>query len=753
MLKNHYIRFDGNQSDDLIYKLETAIFDKKLQMRGSLNPEAKIGILAIDEKSINQFGRPPISRQYYKKAFENLKKHGVQWIGMDVIFSEDERMSVDDISPRLKEIISSESKEENLTNLLEILNGKNVRSVADQSLFEGISDFKNVVMGFFYFKAENEANDNLGPVNRYEGLAYMQSSEIEFLNFPEGKSLSDYNKPIKPAGIVSNTDYLSSASEHFSFFSNEADGDAINRWATLVANINGVVLPSLSLKTAVSYLNRGIEITFDEIGVSSIRLYDKEDWSAETIDIPVDPLGLGRVLINHRGPSRTFPHFSLADAYNDTFTAEQKSRLKDSILLLGATATGTNDIRPNPFDAMIDGVENHAAVIDNIINQDFYKRPLEIFSTERNILLAVGISSTFLFSILSPVGSGILLILTLGAIFLSDYFYYFNDGVWLYTGVPSLLLLLIFGLTIFHRFAVEQREKRQIRGVFQHYLSPEVIDDILSQSGSLGLGGARKDLTVFFSDVRSFTTISESLTPEKLSDVMNRYFTPMTSIILQSKGVLDKYIGDAIMAFWGAPLKLENHPDIACTCSLAMLDELDRLREEFAKEGLPAIDIGIGLNTGPMSVGNMGSEERFTYTVMGDSVNLGSRLEGLTKDYGVKIIISEYTYEKITKEIFYTRELDDIRVKGKNIPVRIYELIRPKSFKSEAIINDFIASFSKGRQAYLRQNWDEALDCFSRCLEIKSDDKASQLYIDRIEQFKIESPGINWDGVFVFNHK
>ncbi|MCX6129035.1 MAG: adenylate/guanylate cyclase domain-containing protein, partial [Proteobacteria bacterium] len=304
-----------------------------------------------------------------------------------------------------------------------------------------------------------------------------------------------------------------------------------------------------------------------------------------------------------------------------------------------------------------------------------------------------------------------------------------------------------------YKYMTEEREKKMVKGAFQHYLSPEVIDQVLQNPDQLKLGGEKKELTVFFSDVRGFTTISETLTPEKLSELMNEYFTPMTSIVLRSKGVLDKYIGDAIMAFWGAPLQLENPAETACQAAIEMLYALDKLRMEFKAKGFPDIDIGIGLNTGPMSVGNMGSGERFTYTVMGDAVNLGSRLEGLTKEYGIKIMISEFTQAKLSKEKFFTRDLDDIRVKGKNEPVKVFHLIRPDYLPDAQQLRQFVSSFEAGRRAYKLQEWDESRRHFVACLQMKPDDKASSLYCERIDHYKEEAPGSSWDGVYTFKHK
>ncbi|MBF0443890.1 MAG: CHASE2 domain-containing protein, partial [Oligoflexales bacterium] len=427
--------------------------------------------------------------------------------------------------------------------------------------------------------------------------------------------------------------------------------------------------------------------------------------------------------------------------------------LNGSVLLLGATATGTNDIRPNPFDPSIDGVENHAAAIDNIISKNFLRRSDKTYEIELMIVLGIGLLFAPLMIWGKAIVSGLAVVTFLIGYYYFDMYFWFQKGIWAFMAVPCLEIMIMFITTTLYKYMTEEAEKKKVKGVFQHYLSPDVINQVLDDPENLKLGGEKKELTVFFSDVRGFTTISESLSPEKLCELMNDYFTPMTSIVLRSGGVLDKYIGDAIMAFWGAPIDLPKHPDVAVQASLEMLYALDRVREDFKKKGFPQIDIGIGLNTGPMSVGNMGSGERFTYTVMGDSVNLGSRLEGLTKEYGIKAMMSEFTHAKLTKGKFYTRDLDDIRVKGKMEPVKVFHLMRPDFLSKDSNIWEFIEIFEAGRKAYIRQDWEESKKRFHECLKIKPDDRASFLYLERVGQYMEQSPGENWDGVFTFTHK
>jgi adenylate cyclase len=750
---DHYRTFRFDTRNDFVYKMESKLLDFKLKLRGPLKTSGKVGILAIDEKSLEKFGRWPFPRRYYEKAFQNLKKFGVKIVGFDSVYSEAERTYLDDALPVIENLkssqgnISAKSVMSSVSNMEALLR----QSPSDISFQRAIANFENIVMGYFFFGSEWEAATNMGKSPRYRLLDEMSSSQVQF-DMPKNHKLSDYTLLKKAHGIVPNTLEYTKVGKHFAFFSNDADDDAINRWIILVANINGNLMPSLSLKTVAEYMNREVFVFFDDLGIENISLVNREDES-DAIEVPIDPLGSGRMAINHIGSGRSFHHYSLADAYDNSFKPEEIKKLKGSLLLLGATATGINDIRPNPFDPSIDGVENHAAAIENIITGKFLKRPVSIYKTELLIILAIGLLFAPIMMWAKAAVSALSVFLFLGGYYYVDKYLWFQNGTWAFMAIPTIEILAMFILTTLYKYMTEEAEKKKVKGAFQHYLSPDVINQMLDDPEAMSLGGVKKELTVFFSDVRGFTTISESLSPEKLCELMNDYFTPMTSIVLKSGGVLDKYIGDAIMAFWGAPITLPNAPDIAAKASIDMLFALDRVKDDFKKKGFPPIDIGIGLNTGPMSVGNMGSHERFTYTVMGDAVNLGSRLEGLTKSYGIKIMMSEFTHQKLTPGLFFTRDLDDIRVKGKNEPVNVFELMRPDFLKRTDMINEFIEQFNTGRSHYKQQQWQKAAELFNQCLKMKPEDKATALYIERINEYLQSPPGEAWDGVYTFTHK
>ena len=315
---------------------------------------------------------------------------------------------------------------------------------------------------------------------------------------------------------------------------------------------------------------------------------------------------------------------------------------------------------------------------------------------------------------------------------------------------PLTEIASIFMAITIYRYLTEEKEKRVVRNAFQFYLTKSVVDAVLKDTSRLKLGGEKKELTALFSDIRGFTTISERLQPEELVHLLNSYLTPMTDIVFQHEGTLDKYMGDAIMAIFGAPVDQPDHATRACITALDMMARLNELQAKWRAEGLPEVDIGIGLNSGMMVVGNMGSAMRFDYTVMGDNVNLASRLEGINKEYGTNIVISENTLA-LAKNDVYVRELDAVRVKGKRDPVRIFEL-RGRG-KPEAMEAEFIATFESGIAHYRGQRWDDAITSFSRCLAMKDTDYCSKKYLDRVRSMQEDPPGEGWDGVYTMKTK
>jgi adenylate cyclase len=569
---------------------------------------------------------------------------------------------------------------------------------------------------------------------------------------PDGFELNKY-PDLAIGALVGNTDFIAASSPNFGFFNNEPESDAVMRWVTMLRSAQNNLLPSMSLKMASKITGRDIVGVFDRIGVEEIMLVNPDN-DKDVIKIPVDPTGRGKVMLNHLGPSATLKQISLAEAYDGVFSDADAKAIKGMSFVMGPTAMAINDIRANPFDSTFNGVEHHATMIDNIVSKRFFRRPVDIYRQEMLVLAVLGLVFSIVLSFTSALASAVSLVLVSIGYFYLDRYLWFSNGIWVYMGMPYIQITGLFVTVTLYKYFTEEREKKKVKGAFQHYLSPDVMNQVLDNPDKLKLGGERRECTVFFSDVRGFTTISEALSPEKLVELMNEYLSPMTDVILKSGGVLDKYIGDAIMAFWGAPIESPDQADIAAKAVLGMLEKLEELRRAFPTKGFPVIDIGCGLNTGMVSVGNMGSAERFAYTVMGDAVNLAARLESITKQYGVRCVLSQNSYGRLKNPSDYLiRDLDDIVVKGKREAVKIYELMAPHAMPNMNALKNLIGEFQLAREFYRKQDWSNAKKHLSACIQLRPDDVPTKIYFDRVQEME-KTPFIeNWDGVHVFKHK
>ena len=757
-LFKHYASWE---TEDLVYIVESTILDWKFRQRGELKTETPVGVLAIDERSLTEFGRWPFSRRYYAQAFDNLKKLGVKWIGFDSVWAEPEKALLEDGQAELERIKRGEVKKP-LASLEQMLEA----SSSDRVFVESVRRFENVVMGYFFFASEYEAQLNVGHRDPFMGLEPMIGSEIMLYDIPQGMTLDDYPFLTTAYGVVANTPFHSSASDHFAFFSNDADDDAINRWVMLLAKIDGHLMPSLSLKTAAEYLNREIFVFFDSVGVETIALVNREDES-DVIEIPTDPKGRARLLLNHRGPNRAFKHFSLVDAYNNSFSEEEKKALDGAVLLLGATAIGMNDMRPNPFDATVDGVENHAAAIDNIIQGNFMKRPADIYEIELYIVLGIGLIFGPLMIWGPAMLSGLAMLVFLVGYYYFDHYVWFENGIWTYMAIPYLEILSMFTLTTLIKYISEEKDKKFLKSAFGSYISPELIDEMYSSGEPPKLGGTSGILSAYFTDIQGFSSFSEKLTAPQLVELLNEYLTAMTDILLEHKGTLDKYEGDAIIAFFGAPMKLPDHARRAVTVAVRMQEKLLELRQKWVEEGDKWPDIvkemrmRIGINSGEIVTGNMGSRDRMNYTMMGDSVNLAARLEEAAKQYGIFTQISSMTRELAGPEHFELRELDTIRVVGKTEPVTTYDVLGVAGETSQDLIA-LKEHFHKALALYKNQQWDAAIAGFETSLEYEykrypdlkgKKTNPSLVYIERCKAFKENPPPADWDCVYTLTSK
>lgn len=511
------------------------------------------------------------------------------------------------------------------------------------------------------------------------------------------------------------------------------------------------------------------KISAEEKRITSFQIMNSDD--KKVLDIPVD--SSGRALINYYGKQMSLPYVPAAEVFSESedmfyyitqidpatkrpapkkiFTTK-KDFFKGRSILVGATAIGIYDLRTTPLEANYPGPEIHLTMLANLYEQTLLKQWPDESRYFPWIVFCFGLLISIIWSQLGAVSSFVSLLVTIPLIFGADMFLFYKMNL-VFSGFFLLIILSFtsnFTIT-FYKYFTEELKKKQLKTTFSKYVSPAVVDEILKSDENLKLGGRRQRMSVFFSDVRGFTTISEKLAPEELSRVLNLYLTPMTEIVFANKGTLDKYIGDAIMAFFGAPITDQNHAEQACRTALQSLVKLKDLQKKFKEQNLPYIDIGIGINTGEMSVGNMGSNIVQNYTVMGDSVNLASRLEGTTKEYGVRIIINETTNEDV-KGKFITREIDRVKVKGKNVPVAIFELLgETKATKTDSLA--YLNDFQKGYEFYLAKDFLNAITEFEKALAINADDPVSKLYLKRCKEFIEDPPEADWDGVYVMKTK
>jgi adenylate cyclase len=713
--------------------IELKTLDLRIASRGALPAGGETVIAVVDEKSLSELGRWPWPRTTIARLLDQLKASGAKAIGFDIVFSEpDDNSSLKTISELSSEIKKSGTRDKSIVALL---SKKKAAADTDTALAKSIARAGNVTLGYF-FHLSNKDVVHLTEKEILESAANIKNSRYQIINSSEKDP--DDDALAKAYAPETNLKTLSAAAANSGYFNMSPDSDGSMRWSPLVIKFRNNYYSSLPLSVLLQYLDwPPLSLNLAGYGAESVKIGDTT--------IPTDESG--RLLVNYLGPAKTFPHYSISDILHGRIPAE---KIRNKIVIVGATAIGIYDLRVTPFGATYPGVEIHATVIDNILHRNF----LTHSSFTRFIDLCAIILFGLLMGLIIPrlrAVTGIIFALIIVGIFVAINMFIFSSyNIWLNLVYPAITMAIIYLAITVYRYVTEEREKKKIRGAFQYYLTASVMNEILKDPSKLKLGGDKKNLTVMFSDIRGFTTISEGLTPEQLVHLLNEYLTAMTDIVFKYEGLLDKYIGDAIMAVWGDPIDQPDHPLRACRTALEMMETLKTLQVKWAAEGWPRIDIGIGINTGDMTVGNMGSLMRFDYTVMGDMVNLSSRLEGINKEYGTHIVISEFTYKVVNDQMF-CRELDSVRVKGKKLPVKIYELLAEK--KNAAPLESFARLFEEALEKYKQGKWDDAIAAFQKVLELRPDDTTSNIYVERCRTMKEHPPEGEWDGVFTMTRK
>lgn len=756
--------------------VELKAFDLHFLSRDKIQPGSDVVIVAIDEKSLDRFGRWPWPRKRIAELTDKLKKAGAKVVAFDIIFSEPDESSginvIKSIKGRLKK------KDAEAVSVVEAIE-KDADN--DMRLAAAVKGNPSVVLGYFFFTSQDDikhrgnTSSTAGSKSIPEPASYIKSSRYSLVRYLEKNAPQP--KLLNAIGVQENIAVISKAANSFGYFNILPDlEDGIVRWVPLAIKYGEDIYPHLSLEAVRKFLGSPpLILNVAGYGVDSIQIGNKT--------VPTDERG--RILVNFRGPQKTFPYYSFSDVIDGQVPGDA---LKDKIVLVGATATGIYDMRATPLGGTFPGIEIHANIIDTILRDDYIHRPdwIVVFDILAILMLGIALSIAIpkvrpLYTALSAIGFIVFYII------LNNYI--FNHWkMWLTEVYPIFTIIAVFGSAITFQFMTEEKKKKEIRDAFSRYVSPSLVGEILKDPKRLVLGGEEKRLTVLFSDIRGFTSISETLKPQVLVKLMNDYLTPMTDIVLKNGGTIDKYMGDAIMAFWGAPVWQDDHAHRACRAALEMLEKLSELQMVWGKSGLPKLDIGIGISTGKVTVGNMGSTTRFDYTVMGDTVNLGSRLEGLNKEYGTHIIVPKYTYDDIEeskgdqrerkrrdlsswsakaleqrflkdrraessapKGEFLLRQLDMLKVKGKDSPIKVYELLEKKSDASN--LKEIVELFEAGLELYRKKEWDRAEACFQNVLKLKADDGPSKTFLFRIKELRETELPSGWDGVFVMKKK
>ena len=638
---------------NLLHIAELTLYDQHFRLRGVRAGNDQIVIVAIDEASLREVGRWPWSRRVLAELVGRLDAAGAAAIAFDIILNEPEvggeQQTARRIAERLRALGAPPAVQRELAGAVR-------EADADRRLADAIRKSGRVILAAQFTLSLTSPTE---PPAR-EGQP-MKSALGSFKNYAERglfppPSAQAEGFPIRP---------LLEVAQAVGHVNMVADLDGSTRLEALLVESRGHYYPSLALETvrvAARLDPRKLRVEFGH----AVQLGD--------VAIPID--ARARVLVDYAGPPRTFAHFPAAGLLRGEVPTE---RLKDKVVFIGATAEGTYDLRVTPFSPVFPGVEKHANVAANLLDGRFITRPAWVEFVEAAGIVIFPLLLAWLLPRLRPVTS----LGAAAAIWLALFgvtHWAFLQGLWLPVIYPSLALGLTWVAITVYRFFTEERQRLFTKRAFQQYVSPEVVERIVEDPTALQFGGETRELTVLFSDIRDFTTYTEKHDPQEVVRMLREYLTNMTDQVLKQQGTLDKYIGDAVMAIFGAPVALPDHAERACRAALAMAAEVERLQAKWVAEGKEPFRIGIGINTGQMVVGNLGSEQLFDYTVIGDEVNLGARLESLNKEHQTSkhIIISEGTYEA-AKDAIEVRRLGEVTVKGKTRPVVIYELLDLKA--------------------------------------------------------------------------
>jgi adenylate cyclase len=707
--------------------LDDRLRDLLFLSRGEINTTKEIVIVDIDEKSLKELGQWPWEREYLAQMLVNLTNSDVKIIGLDIMFPEYDKTSPHRLAEKLD------------LNISEFDN-------YDLILGYVLSQTPTILGYTFDFNNDLHTEEPVDPPQ-------IPAIFIE-QNLPENEDFI-----LKSKNVILNIPEIQENGYSSGFFNNTPDSSGLVRSVPLIVKYDDQVFPSLALEMfRVASEENMVNIYYDEIGIGGIAF-------GETF-IPTDRFG--RLFVNFRGDARSFDYVSASDVVLGNFDPEV---FKDKYVLVGSSAAGLLDIRSIPFDSYFPGVEVHANIIDNIIKGDFLYKPEWVEGADILIILLTVIFVTFALVYLPPFMMLTTIVTGYFAFWFALYHILFEYGYVFNVLFPFLTLSVTAFLILFENFFFESKQKKLIKGKFAAKVSPAVMEDLIKNPDSDVMLGHEREITVMFSDVRNFTNISESMPNAKtLIEFLNEYMDPMTEIITKSGGTVDKFIGDAIMAYWNAPLDIDNHADKAVVATIQQLHACVPLNEKIKKDprftatcemaagmGKEPIEIGIGLNTGVAVVGEMGSKGRSDYTVIGDPINLGARLESLCKYYNSKCNISNFTKDMLDEKKYIFRFLDLVTVKGKSEPIEIWQI---HDFEnglngnylfdvSREEIQKELDLYNHAIELYKNANFTEAIKIFKDINSWKNKTNLNiyEMYIERCEHY-IEHPPENFNGVF-----
>jgi adenylate cyclase len=700
----------------LEYKLYDAVFQKTY----SENRSDAVAVVDIDEYSLDRFGQWPWPRYRVALLLQKIHMAGASAVGVDILFAEPDGTSPLVLQQSLKKDLHLDVSFSGLPQGL-MDNDRLLANILQQGSF---------VLGYsFIFDPRSSEKKKMFPPD-------LKAVEIKS---PGAGPASSYL--FQARNLIPPLPVLLQQGTPAGFMNTVTDPDGVLRRTPLLIAMDQTVYPQLALSTLLTAFRDQIPdpiIRTTRGGIESIKI-------GNTV-VPLQ--SNGSMLINYRGPSRTFPYLSAGKILEDKINS---SELKGKIVFLGTSAAGLKDIRISPLDQVFPGVEVHATIVDNILTNDVIHRPDWIPGLEFLCILFWGLATTFL---IGWAGAGFTLPVTvlLGvSVWYGSVWALGHLNIWISHFFPMLVLLLNFSILNMQKFWISEKRKKFFRSAFSKYVSKSVVDQLAENPEKLSLDGEEKQISILFSDIRGFTALSERLSPTQVTMLLHDYFTPVTQIIIDNQGTHDKFLGDAVMCFWNAPLDVVQHERLAVKAALEIIALLPDLNKGFEDKFGVRLDIGIGLHSGLCRVGNMGSDNIFDYTIIGDNVNLASRLEGLTKFYGVQLVVSETMLNADAKDLLI-QELDMVRVKGKNKPVRIFT-VYPSSDGDPGQRKKEIQTYTKGLNHYRDRSFDKADKIFAELVSHYPDRKIYAIYQERCAVFIKNPPDDAWDGVFSHTSK